>query len=236
MNLDWELFCEYLPSHLLYSHRSMERFYTMGSEIDLPKNHLLQKAGNVPDNCYVLRQGRIACYEYTADGREYYFNMIEEGTLLFETAIILDRYLTTNFKALTDCKLVKIPRQTLIDAIMSDPAVAMSLLRSVSEKFLSMSEQIRESNCRSADWKVCNLLLTLANKYGVNYDGKIMITEKISQQQLANTLRINRVTVNRVLTKLKNIGHLEQINGLLCIRSLEKLRRYRDTMGYLTEK
>lgn len=228
-------FDEFVPSHLIYSHRSIARFYTMGPEISLPKNHLLQKAGNIPDSCYVLKKGRIACCEYTADGRECYFNINEEGSLLFEAAIILERCLTLNYKAMTDCTLIKIPRQVLLDAVVSDPAVAIDLLSSVSEKFISVTEQIRESNYRSADWKVCNLLLTLADKYGVNYDGKVMISERISQQQLANTLRINRVTVNRSLTKLKDIGYIEQINGLICIRNPVKLRRYRDSISDLSE-
>lgn len=229
-------FDEYMPTHLIYSHHSIARFYEMGPEIFLPKNHFLQKAGNVPDSCYVLKKGRIACCEYTADGRECYSNINEEGSLLFEAAIILERRLTLNYKALTDCKLIKIPRKVLMDGVVSDPAIALDLLSSVSEKFLSVSEQIRQSNYRSATWKVCNLMLTLADKYGVNYDGKVMISERISQQQLANTLRINRVTVNRTLTKLKYIGYIEQINGFFCIRSIDKLRRYMDSISDLSEE
>ena len=226
---------EYMPSHLLYSRRNLARFYTMGPVIFLPKNHFLQKAGNIPDSCYVLTKGRIACCEYTADGRECYFNINEEGSLMFEAAIVLNRRVTLNYKALTDCKLIKIPREVLMEQVTTDPAVALDLLSSLSEKFISVSEQIRESNYRSASWKVCNLMLSLADKYGVLYDDKIMISERISQQQLANTLRINRVTVNRTLTKLKDLGYIEQINGLFCIRSVPKLRRYMDSISDLTE-
>lgn len=221
---------EHMPSHIIYSRYNITRFYTMGPEIFLPKNHFLQKAGNIPDCCYVLREGRIACCEYTSDGRECYSNINEGDSLLLEAAIILGRRLTLNYKALTDCRLIKISRESLMESVVSDPAVALDLLTIISEKFLSVSEQIRESNYRSASWKVCNLLLSLAGKYGVDYDGKIMVSERISQQQLANTLRINRVTVNRTLTKLKNFGYIEQVNGLFCIRNVEKLRRYMDSI------
>lgn len=228
-------FNEYMPSHLLYSRRNLARFYTMGQELLLPKNHFLQKAGNMPDALYVLKEGRIACCEYTADGRECYFNINEEDSLLFEAAIILGRRLTLNYKALTDCRLIRIPRNVLMENVVADSAVALDLLSSISEKFLSVSEQIRESNYHSATWKVCNLILSLADKYGVSYDGKVMISERISQQQLANTLRINRVTVNRTLTKLKDLGYIEQINGLFCIRSTAKLHRYMESISDLND-
>jgi len=223
----------HIRTHMIYTNRDTSRFSMMGAIIELPKNHSLQEAGNLPDSAYFIERGRIASYEYSPDGREYFYNINEEGTLLFESAIILGRKLTLNYKTLTPAMLVKIPRKVLLEAVVSDPEVTMDLLYMVSEKFLEVNAQIREESNHSASWKVCNLLLSYASHYGAEYDGKVLIQEKVSLQQIANTLRINRVTVTRALKKLRDSGHVEQINGFLCIRNPYKLRAHMDFIDEL---
>jgi CRP/FNR family transcriptional regulator len=90
-------------------------------------------------------------------------------------------------------------------------------------------DQIRQASVHNATWKVCNLLLIFADRFGVIYDGKVLIREKISQQMLSNLLGINRITVVRVIKDLKNEALLEQIDGFYCIRSVERLKKYQKT-------
>ena len=62
-------------------------------------------------------------------------------------------------------------------------------------KFLSAMGQIRISQQKPAEWKICRLLQIFMEHYGVAYDGKILITEKVSQQMIADMLGMNRITV-----------------------------------------
>ena len=43
---------------------------------------------------------------------------------------------------------------------------------------------------------------------------------------MSNLLGINRITTVRGIKKLKDMGLLEQINGLYCIRDIERLKRH----------
>ena len=84
----------------------------------------------------------------------------------------------------------------------------------------------REATQCSVAWKACNLLLTFAERYGVPYDGKILIKEKISQQIMANLLGVNRITMVRAIKELRELGMIEQVNGFYCIRDKEKMRAF----------
>lgn len=75
-------------------------------------------------------------------------------------------------------------------------------------------------------WKVCNLLLTFAERYGVPYDGKTLIKEKISQQMMANLLGVNRITMVRAIKELREMGLIEQVNGFYCIRDKERMQKF----------
>jgi CRP/FNR family transcriptional regulator len=214
------------PVHLIFTDRLGQQFENLGTPVDMPKNQMLFRAGDIPDCCYYIKRGRVMAFEFTSSGEERIYNINEQGSIIFEPCVILNRALTLNFKTMTASTLFRIPRETLLDAVLSDPSVAADLLYSLSEKFLEVNEQIRESAVHSVHWKVCNLLLTYAYKYGVDYDGKVLINEKISQQLLANLLRVNRVTVARVIRELRDSGLVEQINGYYCIRSIDNLRNH----------
>ena len=145
-----------------------------------------------------------------------------EGNVLF------DQESAVNFKTVLPSELILITKEMLLEGISRDPQLSMDIMESLSTKFLSSMEQIRHSNFHNAAWKICDLLLIFAEHYGVPYDGKILIKEKISQQLLSNLLGINRVTAVLAIKELKEMALIEQINGYYCIRSLEQLKRHQE--------
>lgn len=218
------------PVHLIFSEHRYDVLCSMGTRISVPKDQIIHSANETPNYCYYIQSGRIMAYEFTAGGLERVYNINDAGTLLFESALILNRKVSLNFKATEASLLYKIPRETLLQAVNSDPQVAFCLLRSLAEKFSQVNEQIREASCHEAGWRIANLLVTFAHRYGVEYDGKILIMDKLSQQMVANLLRINRITVIRTMKELKNLGFIEYVNGFYCIRDLDGLLRHMERM------
>ena len=222
------------PVHLIFSEHPYDIFSTMGARIAVPKNQIIHLAGDTPTHCYYIQSGRIMAYEYTSSGEEHIYNVNDAGTLLFESAIILDRSVSLSFKTIAPSVLIKISKETLLQEITANPKVAFCLLQSLSEKFTQVNEQIREASGHDAGWRVANLLITFAHRYGVDYDGKILIKDKISQQLIANLLRINRITVIRTMKELKDLGFVESINGFYCIRDLDGLLKHMKYMESTT--
>lgn len=210
-------FISYIPASL---------FEDMGTPVKLPKNHIIIQAGETPDSCYLIKKGRVVAFEYTPAGDERIYNINDEGTLLFESGVVVSRPLTLSFKVNVPSVLIRIPMDTLKNAMRTDSVVAEELMRSISEKFIRVTEQMRHSSIHSIRWQVANLLITFAAKFGVSSDGKILISEKISQQRMANLLRVNRVTVARVIRELRDLKLIEQVNGFCCITDMERLQQY----------
>ena len=84
-------------------------------------------------------------------------------------------------------------------------------------------DQVREATQCSITRKACSLLPTVSERYGVDYDGKILIKEKISQQMLANLLGVDRITMVRTVKQLREDDLIGQVNGFYCIRDNQKL-------------
>ena len=217
-------------SRLLYLPRGISRLEKLGQRKVFPKNHMLVQAGTKPTYCYIVKTGRVAAFETTVTGEERIYNFNESNSVLLEGNLLFDQESAVNFKTVQPSELVCITKEMLLKGIAHDPQLSMDIMESLSTKFLSAMEQVRHTNFHNAGWKICDLLLIFAEHYGVPYDGKILIKEKISQQLLSNLLGINRVTAVRAIKDLKEMALIEQINGYYCIRSLEKLKRHQERM------
>ena len=205
---------------------SAEKFQEMGAEVTVPKGTVIARAGEEPDTCWFVLEGRIVAMENTAPGTERYYNFNEEGTLLMEANALLFQKSPVSFMAVTDARLIRISAEKLRKAMDEDNELCREVMVSLAYKFLTAMDQVREGSQCDVNWKVCNLLLTFAERYGVPYDGKILIKEKISQQVLANLLGINRITMVRAVKELRELGLIDQVNGFYCIRDREKMKEY----------
>lgn len=213
-----------LPQHYA------EQIQKLGTEVELEKDQMLCKEGDIPDSCYYLCQGQIIAYEYTSTGSEHIFSVNQPGELILAPSMMVTHPLLLNFKASMPTRLIRIPREIMFQAMMEDPSFSAQLVYSLSLRLIASIEQSHQRSSYNVPWRVCNLLLSMAEQSGVDYDGKLLIQEKISQQTMANMLHANRVTVARAIRDLKNYGLVEYINGYYCIRAPEKLKKH---MSYL---
>lgn len=211
-----------LPQHYA------EEIQKLGTTVKLEKNQMLYKAGDIPDSCYYICQGQIVAYEYTSAGSEHIFSVNRPGELILAPSVVVTHPLLLNFKASMPTWLTRIRRETMFQATIEDPEFSAMLIYSLSLRLITTIEQSRERDNYSVPWRVCNLLLSMAKCYGVDYDGKVLIQEKVSQQAMANNLHANRVTIARAIRDLKDYGLVEYINGYYCIRSLDKLKKHMD--------
>ena len=215
-----------IESYIWHFRRNPSLLKSMGNLIDVEKDTVLINANEIPKYCYYVKSGRVISYEYSKSGEERIYTFSERDSLVLEESLLFMRPVPVSFRAAVNSKLVQIDRNTLLSEIVNNPEFAIDIIHSVSEKFLSAMEQIRQISSYSATWKICSLLIVFANNYGVPYDGKTLIQEKISQQMISSMLGINRITAVRSIKNLKNTGLIEQINGYYCIRSIDKLKRH----------
>ena len=218
------------PPELFRMDRFYERLEEIGVPMELPKNHVLYNAGELPDSCYYVKEGRIISFEYTYTGQQNVFGNIGPGAFILLPSIILGHRVTLSFATALPSKLVRIYRKSLLDAISSDPDFALCTVYTLSVKFIVTNERFRAESSKAVSWKLCNLMLSLADQYGVEYDGKTLIKLEYSQQNMADFLHVNRTTVARSIKELMSSGLIERINDYYCIRSLDKLKSYMDSI------
>ena len=196
-----------------------------------PKNHLLLDSGCVPEYCYLVQKGQVLGIALSPSMEEQIYYVMDPGALFLEANVIFRKPVGVSFRTSMLSELIPIRRDRLIEAIEESPRVLYSVLGNISGKFFEAMDEIRESKSYNANWHLCKLLLSLAERYGVAYDGKVLIQRKTGIQFLTSMLGVNRATTVRGLRQLRNLGLIENINGYYCVRSMEALRRHQEMLG-----
>jgi CRP/FNR family cyclic AMP-dependent transcriptional regulator len=213
------------PSRLFRPGDQWKQFDNMGERIFLPANCNFIEPGDKISFLYKVISGCVISLEYTEDGSEHIFNIFEEGSIFLESNLMLGFPSAVYFQTRKPCELARIDRNSLEAAIKRDFAFSVALLESMSYKYFSAMDQIRENADRDAFWRVFNLLRLLAANGGQQRDKWIKIDMKISQQMIANLLCMNRTTVCSILRDLKEQGRIETVNGYYHVRAEEVMNR-----------
>ncbi len=208
----------------------IDRLERLGERIKVAANFELNIVDEIPEYCYLVKKGRVICYEITSAGEQRVYSFMEPNSVFLEECLLLDTPSPVLFKTIVPSTLIRIHKCALKRAFKKDIDIVMDICRSLAGKFLSAMGQIRSGQQKSAEWKICRLLEIFMENYGQPYDGKILLAEKISQQMMADMLGMNRVTITRKFKELRELSLVEQINGYICVRSPEALRKHMELM------
>ena len=177
---------------------------------------------------YFLEKGRITILHGAANGRIQNMLYMQPGTLLNVAHALgssMTRFLDSGcqFYCLTDVTLWKFPGTLLHDQefIRRHPAFIENLMSSIGLKLLLMHNTLSNSGTGSAQTKLCRFCLNMAQAGGNARE----LSPGISQTELANILGIHRISLLRVIQKLKRDGVIRELTkDRLVITNLERLR------------
>ena len=209
---------------------SMEYWERAGEIKEIRKGQIIYRYDEVPDSCSMIRKGSVIGYEEMPNGNELIYFLMGKGSFVMEANMLLKKPAFVNIRAEVPTEVIQISRQVLLDTLDRNPEMWQFFYASAAGKFLDAMNELRAQRIHSAGWRLCNVLLEFGNKYGVAYDNKVIINRRLSLQMFAGFMGVNRATAVRGMRELREMGLIEIINGLYCIRSLEQLEIHRDML------
>lgn len=230
-DMDEDMSEDYRGTFHMALNRGTSRLEKLGEEMIIPANHVFIEAGQIPKYCYVVKKGRVISYEKPVKEEERIYHFYEANGVFLESDLIYERPTQVSYRAVSNCEVVRINRVSLMKAIFTDAEVAMDVMEAISSKLHSVTRQIVQIRGRNANWKTCEFFLAIAEQYGVDVDGKIVIEEKFSQQTIASVLGVNRITVVRAMKELKEKGLLEHCHGSYRILDIDGLKEYQSSIA-----
>jgi len=168
-----------------------------------PKNTIILNEGDQTDSLYIILSGRVKVFLANEEGKEIVLDTQGPGEYFGE--MVLDEGpRSASVMTLEPCRFQLIPKEDVKALLQSHPDFAMHLVRKLIYRGRVLTEHVKSLALQNVYGRFAKLL----NEMAVPQDGKRVLQEKLSQQELANRVGASREMINRIVKDLTTGGYI----------------------------
>ncbi len=168
-----------------------------------PKNTIIVNEGDDTDSLYIILTGRVKVFLANEEGKEIVLDTQGPGEYFGE--MVLDEGpRSASVMTLEPCRFHIIPKDDVKALLQSHPDFAMHLVRKLIYRGRVLTEHVKSLALQNVYGRFAKLLQEMA----VQEDGKLVINDKLSQQEMANRIGASREMINRIVKDLTTGGYI----------------------------
>jgi CRP/FNR family cyclic AMP-dependent transcriptional regulator len=161
----------------------------------------------------------------SVEGKQVVLNIINEGEVVGEIALLDGKERSADMTANTNCELLVIERRSFLP-LLERPALTRELLRVLCEKVRRTSEQVEDVLFLDVEARIAKALLRLVQNRAATSRPGARTVLRISQRELGNLVGASRESVNKQLQTWRRLGIVEIDNGAIVIRDTAALEAF----------
>jgi CRP/FNR family cyclic AMP-dependent transcriptional regulator len=178
-----------------------------------PKNTIVVTEGERSDSLYVILSGRVKVFVSDEHGKDVVLRVEGPGEYFGELALD-EGPRTASVATLEPCKMAVIANDVLRGLLASHPEAAVQLIRGLIGRMRYMTENLKDLALLDVYGRVAKLLLELATEA----DGRLVIDQRLTQQDIADRVSASREMVSRILKDLTTGGYIANEGGKIVIQ------------------
>ena len=178
-----------------------------------PKNTIVVTEGERSDSLYVILSGRVKVFVSDEHGEDLVLNVEGPGEYFGELALD-EGPRSASVATLEPCKMAVIANEVLRGFLASHPEAALQLIRGLIARTRRATESLKDLALLDVYGRVAKLLLELAKEA----DGRLVIDERLTQQDIADRVSASREMVSRILKDLTTGGYIANEGGKIVIQ------------------
>ena len=173
-----------------------------------------------PDGLMGVLAGSVKISVASANGRDVVLNIIHQGEIFGEIALLDGRPRTADAAAMSDCELIVIERRDFVPFLRSQPDVALKFLEILCARLRWTSQQVQDLTFLNLPTRLAKALLRLtADVETSGAKGKVTIT----QRELSQIISRSRESTNKQLRAWAKHGWIRLERGGVTVLRSDKL-------------
>jgi CRP/FNR family cyclic AMP-dependent transcriptional regulator len=168
-----------------------------------PKNTVIVSQGDDTDSFYVIVKGKVDVFLHNDKGKEIIINTLGVCESFGELAPLGGIPRQASIITTEESTFGVISRQVFMDSLLIKPSVSMNIIDLLITRIQDLTEEV--SSLALED--VYNRVVRVLYKHAVE-DGDKLVTEKLTQQDIASRVGATREMVHRILKELKTGGYI----------------------------
>jgi CRP/FNR family cyclic AMP-dependent transcriptional regulator len=170
-----------------------------------PKNTIIVAEGDRGDSLYIVVEGRVKVFVSDENGKEAVLNVQGPGEYFGEMPLD-DGPRSASVMTLEPSRFLVVPRQHFREFLVKNPTFAVRVIEKLIHRVRVLTENVKSLALMDVYGRVARLLLELAEER----DGRRLIPERLTQQDIANRVGASREMVSRILKDLSVGGYITQ--------------------------
>ncbi len=169
------------------------------------KNTIIINEGDETDSLYIILSGKIKAFLSDEHGKEIILDMAGPGEYFGEVALLDEAPRSASVMTLEPSSFLIISKGDFKNCVAKNPDIAISLIKELTHRIRVLTSSVKGLALRDIYGRVAETLLNLA----AEEKGTLVISERPTQQELANMVGASREMVSRILKDLTTGGYIE---------------------------
>jgi len=169
-----------------------------------PKNAVVITEGDDADKVYLIKKGKVKIYLADRDGKEVIVNVLGPGEYLGELALFDDSPRSTSAMTMARTDFAVISREAFLDCLNQHPEMAIVIIKNLARRVRALTDSVRSLSLLDVYERIVQFLKTAA----VEDDGKMIIEDRPTHQEIASRIGASREMVTRILLDLSTGGYI----------------------------
>jgi CRP/FNR family transcriptional regulator, cyclic AMP receptor protein len=200
------------------------KLFANADRVRLAAGNILFRAGGPGDSCYRVEDGLLKVTMVSSSGAERILEFLGPGDIVGELSIIDGLSRSATVVAVCDAGLSSVSRAEFEAFAEEHPQVYKSLVKVLAHRLRDTDTMVAASSFLSLKGRVAQTMLELANHFGQEIaPGRIVIHQKIGQDDLAAMAGIARENLTRVLNDWQRHKVLSRLSGCYCLEDKTQL-------------
>lgn len=180
----------------------------------ISRGHAVVHAGDRSDFVYFVLTGNLKVVVSDEDGREVILSILGQGELFGEMGMFGERPRSATVVAVMPADLIQIAKQDFRTIMEQNFDIAWRIMANLAERLRNADRKIESLALMDVYGRVARLLLDMSEEVA----GEIMVTRKISKQDIAKMIGASREMVSRVMKDLGLQGLIEETDRGIILR------------------
>jgi CRP/FNR family cyclic AMP-dependent transcriptional regulator len=183
--------------------RYLDALAAAGSVRAYPKHTLLIQEGDRSDQLYLVLSGRLKVFLSDSEGREIVIDTLGPRQFFGEMALEGEPR-SASVMTTEPCRLAVIERDDFKRFLAENPDAAYALIVTLIRRARNLTRAVGSLALLDVYGRVARLLLDNA----VEEEGRLVVGERLSQQEIARRVSASREMVSRIVTDLREGGYI----------------------------
>ena len=168
-----------------------------------PKNTVIVSQGDDTDSLYVIVKGKVDVFLHNDKGKEIIINTLGVCESFGELAPLGGIPRQASIITTEDSPFGIISRQVFMDTLLVKPSISMRIIDLLISRIQDLTEEVSSLALEDVYNRVVRVLYKHADEVGEK-----LVTEKLTQQDIASRVGATREMVHRILKELKTGGYI----------------------------